>query len=229
MPVPLTLDFQPPAEPDIIALRVYEAASPNGVFSQIDRTTAVGSYPNYITRYVTPSANVRTDYFAIAWENSAGEVSEMSAPVQGGTTTLVSQIMNRMMLRDPSLNEIIATQEAEAAISDYYGVVDPFTVDPSTVSPKILSGLTNLALARSYMTTLVTSSQANKWAAGIVSMDTSSSAGKSVDLAKQLLELANNDLGRSFSYVMLMEEISVAGGFRRLAGVDLTRSIIEIQ
>lgn len=231
MPVSLTLDFQPPQEPGITKLHVYEAPSPNATFNQIDETTDIGVYPNYITRYTTALATSRSDFFAIAWSTVGGELSEMSAPVQGGTITLVGMIVNRMQLRDTSLNEIIATQEAEAAISDYYSVLDPYTIDPSAVSPRILSGLTNYALARSYMATLVTSgTSANKWAAGIVSMDQSSGTGtRSTDLAKQLLDLANYDLGRSFSYKLLMKEIEVAGGFKRLAGVDLTRSIIEIQ
>lgn len=223
----VTLDFIPPSDPDIVALRIYESIAQDGPYGQIERVTAVGVTPDYITRYVTTVAVNGADWFAIAWENSAGQISELSAGVKGGTSTLVGIIVQRMLLRDPSLDEAIAAQEAEAAISDYYGVVDTTTIDSTTVSPKILSGLTNLALARSYITKQITSSQANKWSAGIVSMDQSSSTTKSAETVKALIELANHDLGRGYSVVLLMKEISIAGGYGRLVGVDLTRTTVD--
>lgn len=229
MPVPLTIDFLPPTIPGIVALRIYEADSPNSVFNQIERTTAVGTYPDYITRYVTQLANSKDDYFAIAWENAEGEVTELSASVQGGTITLVGIITNRMLLRDPTLDENIAAQEAEAAISDYYGVLDPYTIDPSTVSPSILSGLTMLALARAYVFSLISGAgSVASYTAGLVQQSSGSSTKAQLKV-QELVKLANSFLGRNYSIVALMEEVEVGGGFRRLTGVDLTRGIIEIQ
>lgn len=226
----VSLDFIPPIEPDIVALHIYEAPAQNGPFSEIERTTAVGTAPNYITRYVSALAVNAIDWFAIAWENSAGEVSPLSAAVMGGTSTLVGVIVQRMLLRDSSLDEAVAAQEAEAAISDYYNVVDTTTLDPSTISPKILSGLTNLALARSYISKQITQTTGTKWAAGIVSMDTTNAVStKSAEAIKALIDLANRDLGRNFSVILLIEEVAVAGGMKQLQGVDLSRSIYEIQ
>lgn len=226
----VSLDFIPPSDPDIVAMHIYEATAQDGPYAEIERVTAVGTYPDYITRYVTRVAANGIDWFAIAWENAAGQVSELSAGVQGGTSTLVGIIVQRMLLRDSSLDETIAAQEAEAAISDYFAVVDTSTIDPTTVSPKILSGLTNLALARSYITKQITSSATNKWVAGIVSMDNSSSnSAKSTETIKALIDLANRDLGRNFSVILLLKEVAVAGGMKQLKSVDLSRLLMEIQ
>jgi hypothetical protein len=226
----VTLDFIPPYDPDIVALHIYEASAKDGPFSEIERATAVGTYPNYITRYVSTLAINSADWFTIAWENAAGEISPTSSAVQGGTSTLVGIIVQRMLLRDSSLDEAIAAQEAEAAISDYFVVVDTSTIDPTTVSPKVLSGLTNLALARTYITKQITSSATGRWTAGIVSMDNSSAnSAKSAETIKALIDLANRDLGRNFSVVLLLKEVTVAGGMKQLQGVDLSRLLLEVQ
>jgi hypothetical protein len=229
MPATVRLDFIRPDIPGLVALHIYEASAPDGTFTEIERVTAIGTYPNYISEYTTTAASSVDDYFTTAWEHAGGSVTPQSAPVKGNTTALVVQIVNRMMLRDPSLDEVIAGQEAEAAISDYYNVLDPYSVDPTTVSPQKMSGLTNLALARAYLSRTITSSQANKWAAGIVSMDTSSGSSQSTDTIKKLIDLANYDLGLNYSIVLLMQEVEVAGGYKRLVAADLSRSIIEVQ
>lgn len=228
------LKFIPPVEDNIVALRIYEAATKDGPFNQIERTTAIGTAPNYIDEYETTLAASGTDWFTIAWEDDKGFTSPLSQPVQGGTDTLVGILVARIMLRDSTINEIIAAQEAEAAISEYFGVDDPFSISAASVSPRILSGLTSLALARSYITKAITSTTtANaKWTAGIVSMDNSQSSSSSsnlTDTVKSLLEIANRDLGRNYSVILLMEEIQVAGGFRQIVAADLSRSIIEVQ
>lgn len=228
------LKFIPPSEDNIVALRIYEGVSNQGPFNQIERVTSIGTYPNYIDEHETTLAASGTDWFTIAWEDSAGYVGPMSQAVQGGTDTLVGILVARIMLRDSTINEIIAAQEAEAAISEYFGVDDPFSVSPSSVSPRILSGLTSLALARSYITkAIISTSTANaKWTAGIVSMDNSSTSSSSTNLAatvKSLLDMANRDLGRNYSVILLMEEITVAGGFKQIVAADLSRAIVEIQ
>src|SRR5215831_20111161 len=136
MAVSVSLEFIPPDEPDLKALHVYESPTSTGTFNSIDSTASIGAYPNWITRYTTALATAITDWFAIAWENTAGVVGELSAPLQGGSTTLVSELVNRVLLRDPTLNHIIVGQEAETAIAEYYNVSNPYSIDMSTVTPR---------------------------------------------------------------------------------------------
>lgn len=82
----VTLRFIPPDEPDMAALRVYEGVSSGGSFSQIERTTAIGGYPQYITKYTTTMASDNSHWFTIAWEDESGTVGAQSTPVQGGTS-----------------------------------------------------------------------------------------------------------------------------------------------
>jgi hypothetical protein len=135
-----------------------------------------------------------------------------------------------MLLRDPTLNENIAVQEAEAAISEYYGVDDPYSIDPSTVSPSVMSGLTNLALARCYLYQMISTSQSgDKWIAGLVSLQsTSSSGGDFAKVIEALLKAANHDLGLSYSRVLLMAEAQPCLASVGVHGVDLTRSVVMI-
>src|SRR5437588_11315146 len=124
--IPLT--FIPPTEPDITTLHIWESDAPDGDFYEID-STPVGTYPDYIDRYVTTRANSVLDWFAIQWEDSEGALSALSAPIKGGTTTLIGEIIERVKLRAPNLNETIIVQEAEATVSYVFRVDDPYTVD----------------------------------------------------------------------------------------------------
>lgn len=224
------LDFIPPDEAGFTTIHVFEAATKDGVFAEIHSESALDADGEYISSIEVDEAVSSSDYFSLQWSDAAGAISPMSEPYRGDQGSLVLQLVNRMLLRDSAFNENIAAQEAEAVVSEYFKVVDPYTVDPTTVSAKVMSGLTNLALARAYLTLAITaSSSANKWSAGIVSMDTSTSTGKTPDALKALIEMANRDLGQSYSVVLLLKEIEVAGGYRRLAGVDLTRAIYELQ
>ena len=229
----VALRFSPPNAENVTKLHIWEASTADGPFTEIEVVTSVGSYPDYIDNYTTDLAASITDYFAIQWEDSKGAKSDLSAPMKGNTTSLVGVVVERMMLRDPALTEIIAVQEAEAAVADYYHTIDVYSIDASLVSPKVISGLTNLALARSYITAQITNSATagSKWTAGIVSMDSSSSSTstKSIDAIKALIDLANKDLGLRYSVVLLMEEISVGDGVKQLQGMDLSRLIYEIQ
>lgn len=228
----VTLDFLPPLEDDVVALRIEESPTAGGVFTEILRTTAVGTAPNWITKYTTSAATDPAYWFRIRWELASGQLTPYSEAIQGGTTTLVAMLVDRMLLRDPTLNENIAAQEAESAISTYFGVDDPFSIDPSTVSPKVLSGLTLLALAYSYLfVTVVSSGSTQKFTAGLVSLDSgtqSSTQNRIVDLEK-MLDMANLLLGRRYSVVARLAEIETGGGFTQLVTADLSRSIIEIQ
>lgn len=232
MPVSVALEFIPPDEPDLLALHVYESSAMDGPFVEIDVTQAIGAYPNYVTRYTTQSALAITDWFAIAWENTANVVGELSASMQGGTSTLVSEIVNRVMLRDPMLNPIIVGQEAEIAVAEFFGTTDPLSIDPDAASPQVMGGLTYYTMARSYTSSAVSSSttEGGKWVAGLVSLDTSSASSKSSvwDNIENLLRIANRELGKSYSLKLLLAEIEVAGGYRQIVAADLSRTIIEV-
>lgn len=242
MSVSVTLEFIPPDEPDLKALHIYEAPAVDGTYVSIDETESIGTYPNWITRYTTDQAGVLDHWFAIAWENTAGVEGELSAPMQGGSTSLVSEISNRVLLRDPTLNKIIVGQEAESAISIYYNTSDPYSIPVDSVSPLVMSGLTYLTMARCYIvrvSTQASSGAANKWTTGLVSMDTSVSSASVAapwDNIENLMKLANIELGRNYSVILLAEEIGVAGGYKiskgklttSLMGIDLSRGAVMV-
>lgn len=175
--VSVPLKFLPPIEDDIVTLHIFESPdnSPNS-YVEIDNTPA-GTYPEYITEYTTAAASSATDWFAIQWENSGGVRSPLSEGIKGGTTTLVGEIVERVMLRNPDLNENIVAEEAESTISWIYGVDDPYSIDISTVSKLWLTELANLALVASmYVNTVVESNAAaSSYTAGMISESSSTS------------------------------------------------------
>jgi hypothetical protein len=221
------LQFLPPDTEDIITLHVEEAPAPGGPFVEIQSFPA-GTYPDYIYSAVVTNATSADDWFRIRWEDDAGGMTPYSDPVQGGTTTVVSQVMDRVILRDPAIDPLVAGQEAEAAICMVYGVDDPYSVDPTTVNAKELSGLTMLTLARCYVITLVSQGTTAKWQAGLVSMDHSSSTKQAWDAIEKMIEYANRELGINYSAVLLMNEITVGGGYKQLKSWDVSRLLIEL-
>lgn len=224
------LSFIPPDREGFVKLHIYEASSAdvNVAAQEIEVVTPVGTWPDYITEYSTSNALSPSHWFSIQWEDDKGVLSDMSDRLQGNSETLVGIITDRVMLRDPAFNRTVVAQEAEAAICTYFNVTDPFSIDPSIVSPKVISGLTYLTMARSYIARIFSTSTAASWTAGLVSMKSQSGSAITLDSVQDLLKFANADLGRSFSYVLLMKEIEVGGGFKRVAGIDLTRTLVEI-
>lgn len=220
------LSFLPPTDEDIVALRIHEAPTVDGPFVQIERTTAVGTYPNYIDHYTTALAASASNWFSIQWEDSKGALSDLSVAVKGGTETLVHRVTSRVLLRDGTLNEVVVSQEAEAVIQDYFGL-DPYSIDPTTVSYSILSGLVMLTMARSYLMVLYASGSGMKFTAGLISLDTTSAAKRSLDDIQKYINAANTALGRTYSAVLLMKEIEVGGGLKQLVDVDVSRLIVE--
>jgi hypothetical protein len=231
----VTLEFLAPLDSDIVALRIFEAADPLAPFNEIARVTNIGVAPTYITEYTTTAAASATDWFAISWENAGGVISPLSVPVQGGKSSLVGIITDRVMLRDESLNRNVVEQEAEWAIGDYFQQ-DPFAVDPNTVNWRTERGLVTLVLVRSYVSTRLSSADSYKWTAGLVSLDTSAGSGAAAEkMIDRLIASANSDLNRNYSVMLMTEEIAVAGGFKsitspltRVTGVDLTRGILSV-
>jgi hypothetical protein len=224
------LNFVPPNDvPDLTKLHIYEAPAQNGPFSEIEAVTAIGTPGRYITDYTTELAVTATDWFAIQWENSKGALSTMSSAIQGGTTSVVSEVVDRVLLRDPSLNEQIVAQEAAAVVESYYGTLTP---DISTVTNNQLSGLTLLTMARCYVTRVASGvGTSQSWSAGLLSEKMGTTATtQSLKTIEDLIRMANVFLGRSYTVVALMKEVEVAGGFTsRLAGVDISRSLLDVE
>jgi hypothetical protein len=222
------LEFLPPAEENISELHVEEAPAVDGPFSEVQSFPA-GAYPNYIRSVDVTNATNPLDWFRVRWEDAAGNFTDYSSPIKGGTTTIVAQVADRVILRDSSVNPLIAGQEAEAAVQEYFGVADPYTIDPAEGTPKVLSGLTLLTLARAYTLRLIQRAETGqKWAAGLVSMDSGTASNQSWSAIDKMIELANRELGRNYSRVLLMNELSVAGGLRQLKSYDVSRAIIEL-
>lgn len=222
------LQFLPAEEEGMVTLHVEEASSKDGPFALVQSFPA-GTYPTYIHEVVVTNAQATLDWFRIYWEDSNGSYTPHSSPVQGGSSTIVAQVMDRVMLRDPAVEPLIAGQEAEASVSEYFNVDDPYAVEVSKASPRVLSGLTLLTLARCYTVRLITGSgQTARWSAGLVSMQSGQTTTQSWDAIDRMVNLANKELQRNYSAVLLMEEISVAHGYKQLKGVDLTRTLYEL-
>lgn len=209
MPTPVRLDFVPPSQPDLVSLHVEEGPSSTGPFVSVEVVTDIGTYPDYIS-YVTVNATNPNDWFRIFWRNNEGADTPYSNPIQGGTTTLVQQVVDRVMLRAPNSNEIIVTQTAEWAVSYVMGTDNPYDVT-LTATYAQLEGMTLLTLAGVSVTTLTTSSQSDSYSAGLVSQKQSTGTSANMDLIDYLLKQANKLLGISLTYVMLLEEIDPTG------------------
>lgn len=165
--VPLT--FRPPTDPDIVRLHIFESDNPSTGFTEID-SVAAGVYPEYITHYTTLLASAADDWFAIQWENAQGVLSPISASVKGGTTTLIGELIERVLLRSPELDENIVAQEVEATLSYIYKKDDPYIIDPVTVNFLWMTELTNLALAASlYVVYVQDTARARDYTAGMIS------------------------------------------------------------
>jgi hypothetical protein len=222
MPVSVALDFVKPETPNYVSLKIYEATLEAGPYSLIE-TVAV-TYPNYPTRWTTNMATALTNWFAIEWVDDKGAVSPRSNPVKGGTENVVGMIVSRVTLRDPTISEEIAKQEAEAVISRFYGV-DPYSMSITPTYTE-LSALTYLVLARTYIGQIVTSSSGEQYTAGLVSQKSSTASSDRTKLIKWLLDQANILLGQTV-VVMLMEDFDPTGiGAISSLDLDISRGII---
>lgn len=208
----IAVDFTPPDIPGIVALRIYESATKEGIYAQIERTTDIGTFPTYISRYTSAMASSSTDWFKIAWEDEAGDISVTSVAMQGGTTTLVSTLVNRVMLRDAALNEVVVAQVAEAVICKVMHTTDPYDVTLTATFDQ-LEGMTLMILARANMHMIMNSaSESDSYTAGLIAIKSASSTKtSSTDLIEWLIDQANLLLGLDYSAVMLMEDIVIDG------------------
>lgn len=209
----IAIDFTPPDISGIVALRIYESATKEGSYAQIERVTDIGEFPTYISRYTTMAASSATDWFKIAWEDAGGAITIESVPVQGGTTTLIATLVNRVMLRDAFLNEAVVAQVAEAVVASVMQTEDPYDTS-LTATYDQLEGMTLLILARSNMHMIMTTaSESDSYTAGLISIKSSSNTKSqtSTDLIRWLIDEANRLLGLNYSAIMLMDDISIGG------------------
>lgn len=221
------LDFTPPGEPDIAKLHIYESPAKDGPYSPVETVTNIGTFPDYISYYSTDLAASATNWFSISWETVAGIEGPQSAPIQGGSTTLVNQIIIRVRERDASLDERVVTQEAEGAIQLAFGNdVDPY--DPTlVVSYRQLNGLTYLVMARAYTVQAVTTAGGaiDSATMGLVSFKNTSGAKSTIDVGA-LIDMANRELGIGTSFVLQLEDIAqqpyITADFSRLVSGWLT-------
>jgi len=232
MPFPVRLDFVPPSTENITKLHVEEATALDQSFAEIDMTTEVGTFPNYISYYVTQAASATDNWFRIRWETSDGIFTPFSEPLQGGTKTLVQEIVDRVLLRNPTLNEIIVTQEAQAVVSETFSTEDPNSILVGEATPVQIRGMTNMTLARSLIaTTLASGGTVAKFTAGLVSLQSGSTSQDPTKSIEALLKSAGEDLGQSsVGYVMLLADLTdrYCGISQNLHGVDLTRTTLTI-
>jgi len=226
MPEAVRLDFVPPADPDLVELRIYEADEKAGTYSLIENVTAIGEYPSYISTYTTAQATAKDQWFAIDWYDSKGGNYGMSEGIQGGFQTLLGEIVQRVMIRDPSINENIVYDEAEAVLEGFLPVntdIQNVPVEEATARQK--SGLTLLTQARCYLFDL--SEGKTKYTVGLVSQETGDS--RSLQSVKEMLRMAESMMGLSYSTILQMATLEIGNGNGQVIGVDRTRLLIELQ
>lgn len=164
------LRFIPPDRDDLVKLHIFEAPDLTSALQEIEIVENIGVYPDYINEYTTTNAVNTTDYFAIQWEDDKGAFTDMSSRIQGGTSTLIGILTERVMLRDPDLDENIVLQETEAVVSYILRVSDPYSVDPTTLSSLWINSLADLALiATLYLTATQTTARGQDYTAGMIS------------------------------------------------------------
>ena len=224
------INFVQPTQADLVALHIEEAVDSAGPFNEIEVVTPIGTYPDYISHYTTDEATSISNWFRIRFKDSKNAFTDYSLPYKGGSETLVGEIVERVLLRDSSIKEAIAQQEAEAVIQWYYKGVDPYSIDPATVKYTTMKGLTLLTLAYALLFDQLGggSSSADSWTAGLVSIRSgSTTSGGEADILK-LLEQANSILGINVGVIAQMEEVHIAGGMAIVAR-DQSRLVVEFE
>lgn len=220
----VALEFVAPGQPDIVELKIWESTTKDGVYSEIDSTTSVGTYPDYINHFTTDNASADDNWFSIQWIDSKGAESDLSEPWQGGVDSVVGQVADRVIQRGVSIDESVVIQEAEAVAEEYFKK-DPYTVE-LPVSYRTLAGLTYVTMARVLMMQSVQGSE-ESFTAGLVSMKSGSSQDNQKAI-ENLLKLAAGFLGLNYTVVAQMAEIKVAGGTTQIVSEDISRLIVEV-
>lgn len=225
----VALKFIAPDDPDITKLIIYESDTFDGLFSPIETITDIGEFPNYIREYTTNLAANDVDWFSIQWEDSKGARSDISIAVQGKTDTLVGEIVESMKLLDPNIGQNAAAMIARATAEKYFGK-STTAIDPETISSAQRYGLALFSLASYHMVAAtLRSGSAQKWVAGLVSMDSGSSSSQSSVDPKALFSEAARWLGIGGARVAQMEEVVIAGGFSSIVSADISRLLVEVE
>lgn len=225
MPVPVRIDFIPPTASDITELRIYESAVQGGPFSLIEVVTAIGEYPNYISTYTTPNATDNDFWFAIDWFDSSGGNLGLSESIQGNQQHLLGEIVGRVMVRDSSINENIIHDEALAVMEAFFPAgTDVRQVQTTEASYQEQSGLTLLTQARCYLFAI--SEGEEEYTVGLVSQKLKNT--RSLDFVQQLLRMAQNQLGLSYSTILQMTEVPVGAGSIASGQIDISRLLVEV-
>jgi hypothetical protein len=142
----------------------------------------------------------------------------------------VQEIVDRCLLRNPALNEVIVTQEAQAVVSDVMHTQDPNSVLVEEATYVQLRGMTNLTLARSLVATyLAAGGTVSKFTAGLVSLQTGATTADPTKAIEALIASANGDLNLNYSVILLMANIDSGCRPAQLHGVDLTRTSIDYE
>lgn len=213
-------------------LHIFESATLGGAPGALLETVVVDPN-NPPTKYTTSLAASNVSWFSIQWEDDKGGKSPLSDPVQGGTFSLVSKIVNRVLLRDPSLDELVVTETAEWVITKVMRVTNPYDVDPDTATMDQIEAMTLLTLARSHIQSVISSaSSGESYTAGLVSQksDTGKTQQNLKDLIKYLTAEANSLLGWNFSIVMLLEDIDPTGtGNISTISYDHSRLLLDVE
>ncbi len=208
-------DFIAPDDEHIVALRIFEAPDKTGPYVEIERVTEIGTYPDFISSWKTDDASNPGDWFKIAWEDDAGLLGERSGAVQGGTQTLVGNIVSRVHERDSSLDLSIIQQEVESSVEMYFND-DPYDVElsdlPHGMRYRILNGLTYLSLARAMIAVMATSGSSTvaDSTIGLVRMTSGTSSSQAqapTANVEELINAANRELGWLTSIVLEMQRV----------------------
>lgn len=223
------LDFTPPDRDDLEKLHIFEATSVNGPWALIETVDEIGSYPDYISNYTTELATNSINWFSIQWEDDKGAKTDQSNAIQGGTETLVGDIVSRVHVRDASLDEQVVLQETEAILERYFNT-NPYTVPADSIGYATKNSLAKIIHAKSMFTTvLVSTGSANSWTAGLVSMKSSTDTKSNLDIIKYLMQEAARELGLGISIVAQMARLEIAGGFSEIVSADISRLLIEVE
>lgn len=221
------LDFTPPTTDDVTTLHVQEAPTADGIFTNLASHPA-GVYPDYISRITITDAVNAADWFRIAWENSSGGMTPYSEPIPGGTTTYLSKLIDRVMLRMPLADENVIAQESEAVIEEILRV-DPYTSASADVKYKTWNGMTILVMARMQLSDYAAQvSTSEGFTAGLVSMKSGTSATLNLKGIRDLMEEAGRLLGFSTARVAQMIVPEIAGGLSQVVMADISRLQIDV-
>lgn len=222
------LDFTPPDQEDLDQLVIYESVSPDGPWASIEIIDDIGEYPDYISEYTTAEANATSNYFAIDWIDTNGANVGLSNAIQGGTETLIGEIIHRVLRRDPELDEVVVSQEAKVVMDEVFRDVPDPTIE--NTSSKVLSAVTLLTMARVYEMSLIEDSGNGGWVSGLVSIRNDPAAlDNKLKAIDRMVQQALRELGWGGSRVAQILMPPIINGLSEIVSADISRLQIEVE